>query len=119
MALISKSNHQSEANHISNASQNIRTLYQRYRDAVLNFGNDITIKPTQKYVSFRVNEKRFANSWIHPGHFKIWLDIKQRSMNDPRRLATPTDAGHTLIVSDDQHREYIIGLVKQAYERNK
>jgi predicted transport protein len=119
MALIGKSNHQSEAHHISNASQNIKTLYQRYREAVLNFGNGITIKPTQRYVSFRVNEKRLVNFWIHPGHFKIWLDIKQRSINDPRQLATPTDAGHTLIVSDEQHMEYNLGLDKQAYQRNK
>ena len=111
---------QGEADHVSKASPNTRALYHRYREAVLTFGEDVTINPTEtKYIGFRVNDLRFATFHIHPGHFKIWLRIKPGSIDDARRLTNQTQAAHTMRVSDDRHFDYVVDLLKQAYVRNR
>lgn len=112
--------HKTEADHLSKASQNTKALYYKYKEAILKFGNDVTINPTEKkYIGFRVNDRRFANFHIHPSHFKIWLRIKPGTIYDPNRLTNQTETGHTISISDDQHLDYVVGLLKQAYLRNR
>lgn len=110
-----------EADHLSKASSNTNALYHRYREAILKFGEDVTINPTEKkYIGFRVNDRRFAAFRIHPGHFRIWLRVEPGSIDDPKGLTNRTQDAHTISgVGDDQHLNYIVGLLKQAYQRNK
>lgn len=109
-----------EAYHLSKANPNITALYHRYREAILKFGDGVTINPTvKKYIGFRVNDRRFANFHIHPGHLMIWLRIKPGLIDDAQRLTNQTQVGHTISVSDDRHLNYVVNLIRQAYVRNK
>lgn len=110
----------SEADHLSNTSVYIQSMYERYRKAILQFGNDVSIRPTEKkYIGFRVNGRRMANFHIGKQSFKIWFNVKPGTMRDSRRLTRQTDKGYTIRVEDETNFEYIVGLLKQAYMDNR
>src|SRR5215216_4555867 len=110
----------SEPDHLSKATNNIRSIYGRYKKAIVQFGTDVSIHPTEKkYIGFRVNDRRMANFHIGKQSFKIWLNIKPGTINDPRKLTRKTEAGHTIRIEDDSNFEYIVNLLRQAHSRNR
>jgi predicted transport protein len=110
----------SEANHLSKASANIQSLYHRYKKAVMQFGSGVSIHPTaKKYIGFLVNDRRMANFHIGKQSFKIWLNIKPGTIDDPRNLTRQTEAGHTIRIEDDSNLEYVVNLLRQAHTRNR
>ncbi len=110
----------SEADHLSNASVYIRLIYERYRMAILQLGNDVSICPTEKkYNGFRVNGRRIANFHIGKQSFKIWFNVRPGTLRDSRSLTRQTDKGHTIRVEDEANFEYIVSLLGQAYIDNR
>jgi predicted transport protein len=110
----------SESDHLSKASANIQSIYHRYKQAVMQFGSYVSIHPTEKkYIGFRVNARRMANFHIGKQSFKIWLNVKPGTLNDPRKLTRQTEAGHTIRIEDDRNFEYVVNLLRQAHTKNK
>lgn len=110
----------SEADHLSNASTHIQSIYERYKKAILQFGNDVSIHPTEKkYIGFRVNNRRMANFHIGKQSFKIWFNLRPGTLRDPRRLTRQTDKGHTIRIESETNFEYFVSLLKQAYVENR
>jgi predicted transport protein len=109
-----------EADHLNKASSSIQSIYHRYKNAIVQFGGDMTVHPTEKkYIGFRVNNRRMANFHIGKQSFKIWLNIKPGRINDPRGLTRQTKEGHTIRIEDEQNFEYVINLLRQAYAKNR
>ncbi len=112
-----------ESDRLRKASESVRSLYRRYKAAIIEFeehGGTLTCHATAKRgITFSVNGRRFAFFTIQKGNFKIWLKIKPGTLNDPKKLTTRTAIAHTISVHDDEHFDYIVGLIKQAYLKNK
>lgn len=110
----------SEADHLQNASHYVQAIYQRYKKAILEFGGDVSIHPTEKkYIGFLVNERRMANFHIGKESFKIWLNVTPGTLRDIKRLTRQTKQGHTLRIEDDSNFEYVVDLLRQAYAKNR
>jgi len=107
---------QSQADHLSNTSNYIQSVYQRYKKSVLESAIDVSIHPTEKkYIGFRVNDRRMANFHMGRQSFKIWFNVKPGTLRDPKRLTRRTDKGHTIRIDDDMNFDYVVDLLRQAY----
>src|SRR5215471_3838894 len=110
----------SEADHLSKASAYIQSIYSRYKREIMQFGNDVSIRPTEKkYIGFLANGRRMANFHIGRQSFKIWFNIRPGTLRDPKNLTTRTEAGHTIRIEDDSNFAYVVDLIRQAHIRNR
>jgi predicted transport protein/predicted RNase H-like HicB family nuclease len=107
-----------ERDHLLKANQAVGSLYENYKRAILEFGDDVRIKPVGRYIGYLRAGRRFANFHVHIDHMKIWLAVKPGALRDPRNRAHITQDWNT--VWDVRSREdfqYIVGLIHQAYNR--
>ena len=114
----------SEEEHLNNANEDIRDLYEKLRESILTFGN-IEIKPKKKYIAF-VSGKNVVD--IHPQNksLKIWLNLSKGELDDSKGLSKDVSTtGHwgngdyELKIDSDEDLEYILSLVKQSVKKNK
>jgi len=113
-----------EEEHLQKASGEVRSLYFRYRAAIVGFGDRgarITWHGNKKKtrVTFEVNTRRFTSVTIQKGNLKFWLKVRPGSLADPKKLTRRTQVGHTISVRDDTNFDAVVGLIRQAYSRNK
>lgn len=114
----------SEEEHLSNASEEIKELYEKFRNAILDFG-DIEVKPKKHYVAF-VKEKNVTDIGLQKSALKIWLNLPIGTLDDPKNLARDmSKTGHLgngdyeLQVKNDDDYEYILSLIKQSVRKSK
>lgn len=114
----------SEEEHLEIASEEIKELYEKFKNAILNF-DDIEIKAKKKYISFLSGRNVID---IHPQKkaLKIWINMTIGELDDPKKIARDVSSiGHwgngdyELQVNSDQNLEYILSLIKQSAKRNK
>lgn len=110
-----------EAGHLQSADDGIKELYAVLRAAILNIGDDITVKPTKLYIGF-VSKRNIIDIHIQKRSIKSWINLTKGQLDDPKNLMRDVSSvGHwgngdyELLVDDDENIEYIISLVKQAY----
>ena len=111
----------SEEDHLQGKSDATVELYETYKNAILNLGADIDIKPQKMVVGFTHKEKVFADVLVLKSELKFWINLKIGNLNDPKLLARDvSNVGHwgngdyEIKVSDTTNLEYIMSLVKQA-----
>jgi predicted transport protein len=108
---------------LSKASDTVRSLFQRYKTAISKFealGGTVTCRPTGRGFSFFVNGHRLATFTIEESNLKIWLKVKPGALKDPAGRAHRTKIANTVQDIRDEHDfDYIIGLIKQAYLKNR
>lgn len=114
----------SEEEHLSNVSEEIKELYEKFRSAILGFG-DITTKPKKCYVAF-VKEKNVVDIGLQKKALKIWINLPIGTLDDPKGLArNMSEIGHLgngdyeLQVKNDDEFEYILSLIKQSVRKSK
>lgn len=114
----------SEQEHLENVGEEIKELYEKFKNAILNFEN-IEVKPKKKYIAF-ASGKNIVD--IHPQKksLKIWFNMNIGELDDPKGLTKDVSSiGHwgngdyELQVGADDNIEYIMSLVKQSVKRNK
>lgn len=114
----------SEEEHLENVGEEIKELYEKFKNAILNFEN-IEVKPKKKYIAF-ASGKNIVD--IHPQKksLKIWFNMNIGELDDPKGLTKDVSSiGHwgngdyELQVDADDNIEYIMSLVKQSVKRNK
>lgn len=110
-----------EESHYEGISEPIIELYEKFKNSILNLGDNISIAPLKHYIGFRVN-KNIADILIQKSQLKIWINLKKGQLDDPKNLTKDmSNTGHLgngdyeLIVKDDSNLEYIMSLVKQSY----
>ncbi len=113
-----------EDEHLSRASEGIKELYKKFKAAILNLTDDITLKPTKWYVGFIV-KNNIADICIQKNALKIWINLRKGELDDPKEVARDVSTiGHwgsgdyELQVGDDDNLEYIMSLIKQSYKKN-
>ncbi|MEA1784887.1 DUF5655 domain-containing protein [Arenibacter sp. GZD96] len=114
----------SEQEHLENASEEIKELYEKMKNAILNFDN-IEIKPKKKYIAF-VSGRNVVD--IHPQRkaLKMWINMTIGELDDPKGITRDVSStGHwgngdyELQINSDEDLEYILSLIKQSIKKNK
>lgn len=111
----------SEEDHLQGKSDATVELYETYKNAILNLGADIDVKPQKMVVGFTCKGKVFADVLVLKSELKFWINLKTGNLDDPRLLTRDVvNVGHwgngdyEIRVSDTTNLEYIMSLVKQA-----
>lgn len=111
-----------EADHINEASEEVAELYQKFKSAILNISDNITIKPKKMYVGFIANKKNICDFHLYKSYLKIWINMRKGELRDPKNIAKDvSQTGHwgngdyQLQVSNDDNIEYIVSLIKESY----
>lgn len=114
----------SEQEHLENANEEIKELYEKMKNAILNFDN-IEVKPKKKYIAF-VSGRNVVD--IHPQRkaLKIWINMSIGELDDPKGITRDVSStGHwgngdyELQINSDEDLEYILSLIKQSIKKNK
>ena len=114
----------SEQEHLNNVSEEIKELYEKLKNAVLNLDN-LEIKPKKKYIAF-VAGTNVIDVWPQRKALKIWINMNREELDDPKGLTRDiSKIGHwgngeyELQINSDEDLEYILSLVKQSIKKNK
>lgn len=114
----------SEQEHLENVSDEIVELYEKFKNAILNFEN-IELKPKKKYIAF-VSGKNVVD--IHPQKkaLKMWLNLNIGELDDNKLIARDVSkTGHwgngdyEIQINSDDEFEYILSLIRQSLNKNK
>ncbi len=114
-----------EDDNLIKATDETKELYDRFKAAILNFDNDIEIKPRQLYVAF-VSGSNIVDVHVQKNALKMWINLKKGELDDPKNLARDVSStGHwgngdyELHIKSDDEFEYILSLIKQSLNKNK
>jgi len=114
----------SEQEHLNNVSEEIKELYEKLKNAVLNLDN-LEIKPKKKYIAF-VAGTNAIDVLPQKKALKIWINMNKGELDDPKGLTRDiSNIGHwgngqyELQINTDEDLEYILSLVKQSIKKNK
>lgn len=112
----------SEEDHLSGKSDETVELYEIFKNAILNLGADIEIKPQKMVIGFTVKGKVFADVIVLKASLKIWINLKIGQLDDPKHLArdvsnvgTWGNGDYEIRVNDTSNLEYVMSLIKQAF----
>ena len=110
-----------ERDHFEHSTEAMVELYERYKESIMNLGDNIETKPKKKEIGFTYNGKIFTDICLLKNSLKIWINLKRGQLDDPRKIAEDVSStGHwgngdyQIKVSDDKHLEYIMSLIKQG-----
>lgn len=110
-----------EENLLANKSDEIISLYEKFKAAITNLTDDIEVKPLKHYVTFKKNNRNLTSIEIQQNNLSLFVNMKQGSLDDPKKLTRDVSKiGHfstgdyQIKISDDKNLEYIMSLVKQA-----
>lgn len=110
-----------EEEHLHGKSDDTTELYETFKNAVLNLGSDLDIKPKKQEIGFTAKGKIFADVCILKSSLKFWINLKRGQLDDPKNLARDVSSiGHwgngdyEIMVSDTANLEYVMSLMKQA-----
>lgn len=110
-----------EEDHLHAKSEEVKELYEAFKDAILNLANDTDIKPKKQEIGFMRNGKIFTDICILKGNLKLWINLKKNHLDDPKKLSRDVSSiGHwgngdyEIVIKDTKDLEYIMSLVKQA-----
>ncbi|WP_461790908.1 DUF5655 domain-containing protein [Pedobacter sp.] len=110
-----------EDDHLQGKSEDVKELYEAFKDAILNLTSDTDIKPKKQEIGFIKNGKIFADICIQKSNLKLWINLKRGQLDDSKGLTRDvSNVGHwgngdyQIIVQDTKNLEYIMSLVKQA-----
>lgn len=109
---------------LCNASDEIKKLYQKYKNAMLDLGG-VTVEAKKLYIAFN-NSKKFVDIELHNHNLKIYLNMHFGSLTDKKGIAQDvSQIGHwgngdyRITATDDSDFDDIMELIKQSYFTNK
>jgi predicted transport protein len=116
----------SEDDHLNNKPEYLIELYEKIKEGIFNFSDDIEIYFVKFYVGFKINNKNFLSLQIQNSKIKIWINLKKGNLDDPKNITRDvSEKGHYAVgdyeihLKDDENLEYVLSLIKQSYLKNK
>lgn len=113
-----------EDEHLKNGKEQTKELYETFKSAILNL-DELDIKPKKKYIAF-ISGSNVVDIHIQRNGLKIWLNLHQGELDDPKNLARDVSSvGHwgngdyEIVMQSDEDMEYILSLIKQSLKKNK
>ena len=110
-----------EDQHFRNGSEESLELYERLKAGILNFGDDLTMKPKKMEIGF-MRTKVFCDVVIQKKAIKLYINLHKGNLDDPKGIALDVSKkGHwgngdyMVVITDDTRLEYVLSLVKQGY----
>ncbi len=114
----------SEQEHLENVSDEIKELYEKFRNAIQNLDN-LEIKPKKKYIAF-VAGRNVIDILPQKKALKMWINMSKGELDDTKGITRDVSlTGHwgngdyEIQIRDDENLEYILSLVKQSIKKNK
>jgi len=114
----------SEQEHLENACDEIKELYEKFKSAIQNLDN-LEIKPKKKYIAF-VAGRNVIDILPQKKALKMWINMNKGELEDTKGITRDVSTtGHwgngdyEIQIKDDENLEYILSLVKQSIKRNK
>jgi predicted transport protein len=109
----------------STPSNQIKELYFKYKNNILNNFENVEMSPKKFYLGFYVKGKIVVDFTIMKNSMKMTLNMKKGELDDKKGLCRDvSEIGHwgngdyQIKVSDDKNFEYILSLIRQSYEKN-
>jgi len=113
-----------EEEHLANATEEIKELYEKLKSAILNLDN-LEIKPKKVYIAF-VSGRNVVDILPQRKALKIWLNMNKGELDDPKGIVKDVSTtGHwgngdyEIKIQNDDDLEYILSLIKQSLKKNK
>ncbi|WP_386693881.1 DUF5655 domain-containing protein [Lonepinella sp. MS14435] len=111
----------SEQEHLENKNDEIRELYEQFKEAILRLDTELDPKALKHYIAFKKGKKNLAYIKIQHNSLKIFINLKKGTLNDPKNITEDvSEKGHhgtgdyQIIVKDSRDVEYIMSLIKQT-----
>jgi predicted transport protein len=110
-----------EEDHLAGKPEEIKELYETFKNAILNLSNDIVLVPKKTYLAFK-RDTNIVDIELQSNGLKLWINLKKGQLNDSLNLMRDVSMlkGHNgngdyeLIIRDTKQLEYIMSLIKQA-----
>lgn len=113
-----------EDEHLEKGTEETKELYETFKSAILNL-DELEVKPKKKYIAF-VSGSNVVDIHIQKNALKMWLNLQQGDLDDPKELARDVSSvGHwgngdyEIVMRTDEEMEYILSLIKQSLKKNK
>lgn len=114
----------SEQEHLENISEEMKELYDKFRNAIVNFDN-IEIKARKQYIAF-IADRNIIDINPQKRKLKMWINLSKGELDDPKGITRDvSETGHwgngdyEIQIANDEDLEYIMSLVKQSIKKNK
>ncbi|MDR6403253.1 MULTISPECIES: DUF5655 domain-containing protein [Chryseobacterium] len=83
-----------EEDHLQGKSDNIKELYDSFKNDILNLSPDIEIDPKKLYIAFK-RQKNIVDFLIQNKSLKMWINLKKGYLKDEKKIAKDvSDSGH-------------------------
>ncbi len=110
-----------EEDHLAKPNDDIKELYELFKDRILGLVDNIEVIPRKMYIAFRANNKNFIYIKLQKNNIIIWINAKWGEINDPKQLTLDVSNkgqhGHgdyRINMKDDNQLEYILSLIKET-----
>lgn len=110
-----------EDEHLNNKSEDVKELYEDFKQAILNLSSSIEAIPQKLYVAFKINKKTIASIEIQKSTLKLCINKKKGELKDARNIMKDVfGVGHwgsgdyQITIKNSNDLEYIMSLIKQA-----
>ncbi|XKM13245.1 DUF5655 domain-containing protein [Orbaceae bacterium ac157xtp] len=107
--------------HLNDKSDDVKELYESFKNAILALSPELEISPKKHYLPFKLGKNNIVSIQLQNKNLKIWINAKKGTLDDPKNLTKDvSNLGHhstgdyELTVHDTQNLEYIMSLVKQV-----
>ncbi len=115
-----------ENDHLNKGDKEIQELYQKIKEIILNFGDNVSFQPKKQTIDFRVDNNIFCDIVVQAKSIKIFLNLKNGELKDDlKKSRDVSNVGHwgngsyEIKITDTEEIEYISSLIKQSYKKNK
>ena len=109
-----------EEEHLANKSEEIKELYEVYKEAILNLADDVEIKANKLYIAFK-KDKNLCDIVVLKKGLKLFINLNKGQLDDAKGVMRDvSNTGHwgngdyETIVTNTKDLEYIMSLIKQT-----
>ena len=113
-----------EDDHTIDASENLKVIYQKLKENVLNLGDDIEIVPRKDYIAFK-RKSNFVDVEFQKSKIKVFINLGKGQLDDSKKIARDvSNIGHwgngdyEIPLSSSEQINYLMTLIKQSYDKN-
>jgi predicted transport protein len=106
--------------HLASYPDNVKQLYETFRDAILTLADDIELEPKKLYIAFK-KDRNIADIVTLKKGIKLFINLQKGKLEDPKNLMRDVSTtGHwgngdyEVVITNEDNLEYILYLIKQA-----
>jgi len=114
-----------EEDHLKVCEENIISLYEEFKNQILNLDDKIEVMPKKKYIAFKASTN-FIDIIPQKKSIKFTLNVCQGELNNPYNLGRDVsnigkygNGDYEFSINSSVDFINLMPLIKQSYERNK